>query len=354
MKILKSPQKALILFLTVLVVLSFIMILRLEGKTALLQSRLDEHHKSLEINKDVLDNLVSFSRMIKNNGISIDGNKVILQSGQSTLTLQNNNIDISSNGDIAIGTPTKSFVHIQKDGDILIGPDNKKSFGYNAKKDIIYLQHNKVSLAAGSITSAGGKKKVGILIKSPNKNSISITDEGFIAGVPGKTGSEDYRITIAKDKFVQLRKGKSKITMEDDDITFEAEGYMVFSIDKDKEFGYSPKKDLIYLIHNKAYISVGTQTSPKGKNYIGVAINSPNGNELRISDEGFIAGVPGKTGSEDYRITIAKDKFVQLRKGKSKITMENDDINIEALGDINITSKNGNVNINGKKVSLNE
>ena len=75
---------------------------------------------------------------------------------------------------------------------------------------------------------------------------------------------------------------------------------------------------------------------------------------LAITDEGFIAGVPGKTGSEDYRITIAKDKFVQLRKGNSKITMEDDDITFEAEGDINITSKNGNVNINGKKVNLNE
>ena len=52
------------------------------------------------------------------------------------LTLQNNNIDISSNGDIAIGTPTKSFVHIQKDGNIFIGPSNTKEFGYDAKKDL--------------------------------------------------------------------------------------------------------------------------------------------------------------------------------------------------------------------------
>jgi len=331
------------------------MILRLEGKTAILQSRLDEHHKSLEKNKDVLDNLESFSRMIKNSGINIDGNKVILQSGQSNITLQNNNLDISSNGDITIGTPTKKFVYIQKDGDINIGPDNNKNFGYNAKKDLIYLKNNTATLAVGLTTSTSGKKSEGILIQSPNKNSLAITDEGFIAGVPGKTGSEDYRITIAKDKFVQLRKGKSKITMEDDDITFEAEGYMVFSIDKDKEFGYSPKKDLIYLIHNKAYISVGTQTSPKGKNYIGVAINSPNGNELIISDEGFLAGVPGKTGpEEDYKIVIAKDKYLMLKKGKTILKLVDDKIQMEAVGDISITSKNGNVNINGKKVSLNE
>ena len=39
---------------------------------------------------------------------------------------------------------------------------------------------------------------------------------------------------------------------------------------------------------------------------------------------------------------MAPGKFVDLRKGKSKIRMENDYIKYEAVGDINITSKNGN------------
>ena len=74
-----------------------------------------------------------------------------------------------------------------------------------------------------------------------------------------------------------------------------------------------------------------------------------------ITDEGFVAGVPGKTGPEDdYKIAIAKDKYVMLKKGKTILKLVDDKIQMEADGDINITSKNGNVNINGKKVSLNE
>lgn len=352
MKILKSPQRVLILFLTAIVIIGFFMIMRLEGKATSLQSRLDEHHKSLEKNKDILDNLDSFSRMIKNNGISIDGNKVTIQSGQSSLTLQNNNIDISSNGDIAIGTPTKTIISVLKDGTVVLGPSSTKAFGYDAKKDFLYLKHNGMSLVLGKTTSSG-KKEPGFLVKSPNKNSLTISDEGFLAGVPGKTGSDEYKISIVKDKFVLLKKGKSSIMMENDDITFEAEGYMVFSIDKDKEFGYSPKKDLIYLIHNKAHITVGTQTS-SGKNYSGVSLFSPNKNQVVINDEGILAGIPGKTSSDEYRIQLSKDKYVLLQKGSSTIKMEKDDINIEANGDININSLNGNVNINGKKVNLNE
>ena len=225
MKILKSPQKVLILLLSVLIVISFIMIVRLESKAASLQSRLDEHHKTLEKNRDILDNLESFSRMIKNTGISINGNKVTLQSGQSSLTLKNNNIDISSNGDIAIGTPTKSIVHIQKDGSIFVGPSNSKEFGYDAKKDFIYLKHDGMSLVLGKTTSPSGNKQPGILIKSPNGNMLTITDDGFIAGIPGKTGSQgDYKISMVKNKNVTLRKGESIIKMENDDINIEAKG----------------------------------------------------------------------------------------------------------------------------------
>ncbi len=64
MKIFKSPHKVLILFLSLLIVISFIMIVRLEGKAASLQSGLDEHHKSLEKNLDVLEYLDFFKRRI--------------------------------------------------------------------------------------------------------------------------------------------------------------------------------------------------------------------------------------------------------------------------------------------------
>ena len=77
-----------------------------------------------------------------------------------------------------------------------------------------------ITFAQEEITVKELESHLEFLASDSLKGRLPGTDEGFIAGVPGKTGSEDYRITIAKDKFVQLRKGKSKITMEDDDITF--------------------------------------------------------------------------------------------------------------------------------------
>ena len=292
MKILKSPQKVLILFLSVLIVISFIMILRLEGKTAILQSRLDEHHKSLEKNKDVLDNLDSFSRMIKNSGISIDGNKVTLQSGQSTISLQNNNIDISSNGDIAIGTPTKSFVHIQKDGNIFIGPDNTKTLVFDTKTDLIKILHDGASLDVGKTNFLGGKKQPGILMKSPNGNMIGVLDDGLIAGVPNQTGpQDDYKLSMAPGKFVDLRKGKSKIRMENDDINIEAIGNIKIKIDDNRVFEFDTKKDVIKILHDGASLFVGKTHMLNGKNQPGILMKSPNGNMIQVLDDGFIAGV---------------------------------------------------------------
>jgi hypothetical protein len=268
------------------------------------------------------------------------------------VTIQDGGMDFISNGHIAFGHPKKSIIYIKKDGYIFIGPSSGKNFGYDDVEDIIYMLHNGSKVTLGQ---HGNQKEQGIqLISKTGGPTLSVLDKDIVFTVPNKKG--DYQISIAPDKdYLKITKEKSVINLEGKNIEIESKGDIRFTINNDKEFGYSAKRDFIFLYHNKAYITVGTQTSPKGKNYIGVSINSPNGNEFRISDEGILAGVPGKIGPEDdYKISIAKDKFVQLRKGKSIIKMEGDNIKIEAVGDINITSKNGNVNINGKKVSLNE
>jgi hypothetical protein len=332
------------------------MIVRLEGKATSLQSRLDEHHKSLEKNKDILDNLDSFSRMIKNSGISIDGNKVTIQAGQSSLTVQNNNIDISSNGDIAIGTSTKSFVNIRKDGYIFIGPDNTKALVFDTKTDLIKIFQDGATLDVGKTNFLGGKKQPGILMKSPNGNMIGVLDDGFLAGVPGKSGpKDDYKIAIIKDKGVMLMKGESKINLYKDDITIEAKENIKIKIDDNRVFEFDTKRDLIQILHDGASLDVGKTNFLGGKKQPGILMKSPNGNMIGVLDDGFLAGVPGKIGPEgDYKIAIAKDKYVMLKKGKTIIKLVDDKIQMEADGDINITSKNGNVKINGKKVSLNE
>ena len=207
MKILKSPQKVLILFLSVLIVISFIMIVRLEGKASSLQSQWDEHQKSLKKNEDVLSMLDSFGRYVKQNGIKIADNYVQIMAGQSLVTLDNNNVDIETPGNISIGSL------------------NKKNIGIDTQQDYVYLVRKGASLVVGTTTVLGGNKEPGILLKAPNGNMLSITDEVFMAGVPGKSGPEgDFKISIIKDKGVALIKGKSKIKLDKDNIEMEANG----------------------------------------------------------------------------------------------------------------------------------
>ena len=47
-------------------------------------------------------------------------------------------------------------------------------------------------------------------------------------------------------------------------------------------------------------------------------------------------------------------EMIGMKQGQSSIKLEKNSLEICVVGDINITSNNGNVNINGKKVNLNE
>ena len=48
------------------------------------------------------------------------------------------------------------------------------------------------------------------------------------------------------------------------------------------------------------------------------------------------------------------EKMIGMKQGQSYIKLKKNKLDINVEGDINITSKNGSVNINGKKVNLNE
>jgi len=351
MKILKSPQRVLILFLTALVIISFIMILKLEGKTASLQSRLDEHHKSLEKNRDILDNLESFSRMIKNTGININGNQVIVRADQSSLLVQNNQIDISSNGNVAIGHPKKSIIYIEKDGYIHIGPNSEKNLGYNKTEDLIYMLHNgsRVTLGKG-----GTSKRQGIrLISKTGGPRLSVYQDGIIITVPDKQG--DYKISMAPSKnYIKISKDESVIKLENENIEIEAKGDIRLGPTKDKYLGYNSKEDEIQIHQSGSTISFGQVF--EGKTLVGSGVKiqgKNNGPRLFVSEKNIRLQIPSQKGSYDITLDPSKG-FLGLRCGESYVILEKDNIDIEAKGNISINSLNGNVNINGKKVNLNE
>jgi len=114
MKLLKSPQKVLILFLSVLIVTSFIMIVRLESKAASLQTQWEKHQESLKKNKDSLTKLEVFARYVGKSVIKLDNSGIILNYSDSWLYLGTDNAYIE----------TKGKLRMEASGDIYITSTN--------------------------------------------------------------------------------------------------------------------------------------------------------------------------------------------------------------------------------------
>ena len=104
MKLLKSPQKTLIIFLTSIIVVSFFFIVKLEIKAANLQTQWEEHEKSLKKNEDILTQLSSFRRQVTKSTLKIDISGIDIISGNSWLHVSNDGVSIRSGGDIDLET----------------------------------------------------------------------------------------------------------------------------------------------------------------------------------------------------------------------------------------------------------
>lgn len=107
MKLLKSPQKTLIIFLTSIIIVSFFFIVRLEIKAANLQTQWEKHQKSLKNNADILENLERFYRSVGMNLIKLDKSEFgvlcgDIQSTYSWLNIDSKFISITTNGTIQI------------------------------------------------------------------------------------------------------------------------------------------------------------------------------------------------------------------------------------------------------------
>jgi len=102
MKLLKSPQNTLIIFLTSIIIVSFFFIVRLEIKAANLQTQWEKHQESLKNNTDVLIQLESFRRHVEKNLLKMDINGIDLISDKSWFNVSNNSILIDSNGSLEI------------------------------------------------------------------------------------------------------------------------------------------------------------------------------------------------------------------------------------------------------------
>ena len=205
MKIFKSPQRVLILFLSVFLILSSIFIVRLEIKAASLQSQWEKHQKSLKANDDTLEGLKLFYR----------------SAGQSVIKIQDN--------DILLAAPDFTWVIVSKGkftvdaDDIWLGSTNERHLGYDSKKNLTYLDNDDAKVVLGDIATSGGKEH-GILIESKYGDSeVFITDKRIEITGTGSDG--DYSLDIWPDKkYVRISQGKSFVQLIKDNIEVEAQG----------------------------------------------------------------------------------------------------------------------------------
>jgi hypothetical protein len=150
---------------------------------------------------------------------------------------------------------------------------------------------------------------------------------------------------------INLLANDTKVSVGNDQFSVSTNGIIKLGDKQDTYISYDPNMDLAYLKNGDAHVSVGN-TYQDGTRW-GVLIQADTDkHNINISE---IAIIIGSKEIDGYRLNMIPNKdLVELTKGKSKLIFNKNNIKIEAVGDINITSKNGNVNINGKKVNLNE
>jgi hypothetical protein len=310
MKFLNNRKGTLTFLLIALLVVSFFWIVKSEIRASSLQSRLDEHHEQLKKNSDEMDNLNSFMRRVGNNLLYIDKNMLQLGTGKSSLFFKGDDFNVNMrSGKLGFELSESKKIAQLKNGnaEVLLDQDNieikSKDFGFYidpATNDLKIVNKNKINF-----------------LLDANRNILTLSNE--------------------------------KLAFLSDDLTSDTRNNINFNVVGDKiKFGYNKAEDRIYMIHNGSKLFVGKLQIEGGKEDFGAALISKSGEQIQVREDGILAAVPTQEGT--YHIKLAsKKKFVEIVKGNSIIRMEGEDISIEALGDINITSKNGKVNINGKR-----
>ena len=146
-----------------------------------------------------------------------------------------------------------------------------------------------------------------------------------------------------------LKNHSSTIKLKKNDIEIVAKGDIRIG-PTGRTIGYSKSGgDFMFMEHGDSRIYLGELTSHKTGKGIGNGIHMEGkvgGPTLSVRENMILLETPdGK-----YKLFIdPANQLVGMRQGESSIIIKKDIVDIDALGDISITSKNGKVNINGKR-----
>lgn len=285
MKSFKSPQKVIIVFLTLFILICCFFIVRLEIKAANLQSQWDEHKKSLNENMDVLNDLKLFARNVKSGGQIKLSNDLILHGGGS-----NNHLILDPSGGISFANLT----------------NGTKYFGYDSNSKYTFMR--------------GVKNGNVFLWSNSGENYLNITDDMVAINTWDKNKRMVGLDILPSYGKVEITSGGNRA-----DITLQ-------------------KKDIFMDCEN--------EISFKGKT---LKMENASGKcKIRMAEED-IHIVCAPSNGPVFGLSFSPDKqLIACFTDDASITLAKDVVHFEANGDINITSKNGNVNIKGNKVKVNE
>jgi hypothetical protein len=185
-----------------------------------------------------------------------------------------------------------------------------------------------------------------------------------------KSLEDGYDILRVKDPFLRNITDNSFISLMDDNAVIQiyntsigllkdelrmtTQGDINIGNQKEKYIKYDSKKDLLSLVSDFAEVSIG-KINFEGKEHTGIQmVNFHNTQKIFLLNDRLVIKSVGE--DNDFFIEFhPSEKYLKigstdLNTGKnSTIKFEKDFIDIQAEGDINITSKNGKVNINGKR-----
>ncbi len=389
---LKNKKHLLAISLPIIIIgICIFWIVRLELNATALASRVDELHNSLKQNKDNLANLESFYREVNKSGITLDNNGGMIFKGDSKIFLNENEITITDgkNKKIGINVDNNHVFMSNEDMAIRIGDVGSKG---SSKKGVfiniggptqaqLFLGKEKISLIADE------KYEVRVGVTGTQKSGISFTKEGTKLELgPNK----DFYVNLSHDlQQIELKKGESKITIGETSFSSGFKGTGIYmgeensgtlAIDKNNGIGMitengmglkfesgrnddffidlSPNLNQIFLKKGESQIQMGkTQygegiiLNRKGSQVVigqtkfeeGVTIGNPKVGTIGVLDGKGVAIKTHGVGNE-MRIT-GDEKLVITFKG---------DIDINAYGNLNLNSLNGNVNLVGKRINFNE
>jgi hypothetical protein len=317
MKSFKSPQKVVIIFLTLFIMLCCFLIVRLEIKAANLQSQWDEHQKWLKNNEDVLFGLKRFGREVKGQYGTLK-----LWNDYGYLIFWDNQVKIQSSGD---------FIFENMNG-------TKKYFGYDSKNNETFMN----GVENGMVTI--GNENL--------KNFLSISDDWI--RLNSKINKGDYvgLYIDPTDRKVDISTGpdKASITLDQEHVKIRGDGSISIGGEKSglKYFGYDRQRKLVYMKGE----GKDEHVNVKGNE---IYMETSNGKcEINMKEE-KIEIICTPTKGPIFGVSFNPIvQSIDIDAGDASIILAKDVIHFDAEGDINITSKNGNVNIKGKKVKVNE